>query len=159
VQLKQKNSKKQGDVGMGVAIGYFAARGITVCIPLTDSQDYDLVIDLDDVLKKVQVKTTTSKAGTRRGYDVHLRVPRWDWPIVRVGSLPEADIIARMSHYWLRTDRRECSHPTEPGKVQFLRGIRNDQKLFVAQLTNPKGRPEEIEQKLRQLLDEMLESV
>ena len=32
---KCKNSKKQGDVGMGVAIGWFAADGYTVCVPLT----------------------------------------------------------------------------------------------------------------------------
>ena len=53
-----KNSKKQGDVGMGVAIGWFASQGTTVCIPLTDSQDYDLVVEIDGSLKKVQVKTT-----------------------------------------------------------------------------------------------------
>lgn len=53
-----KNSKKQGDVGLGVAIAWFTAEGHTVCVPLTDSQDYDLVID-DGRLNKVQVKTTT----------------------------------------------------------------------------------------------------
>lgn len=56
-----KNTKKQGDVGMGVAIGWFAAQGITVCIPLTDSQDYDLVAEIDGLLKKIQVKTTRYK--------------------------------------------------------------------------------------------------
>ena len=38
----QKNSKKQGDIGLGIAIGWFATQGYTVCVPLTDSQDYDL---------------------------------------------------------------------------------------------------------------------
>ena len=56
-----KNTKKQGDVGLGVAIAYFVEAGATVSIPLTDSQDYDLVID-DGSLKRVQVKTTTFKA-------------------------------------------------------------------------------------------------
>ena len=55
---EQRNSKKQGDVGHGVAIGWFAQNGYTVCVPLTDSQDYDLVVEKDNGLKKVQVKTT-----------------------------------------------------------------------------------------------------
>jgi len=54
----QKNSKKQGDVGVGIAIGWFVQHGYTVCLPLTDSQDYDIVVEIDGVLKKVQVKTT-----------------------------------------------------------------------------------------------------
>lgn len=58
-----KNSKKQGDAGLGVAIGYFCAKGVTVSLPLTDSQDYDLIIDEDGLLKKVQVKTTNYKYG------------------------------------------------------------------------------------------------
>ena len=76
MQLKQKNSKKQGDVGMGVAIGYFASHGHTVCVPLTDSQDYDLVVDIDNKLQRVQVKTTTSSRRRTKniGYDVELRV-------------------------------------------------------------------------------------
>lgn len=58
--LQQINSKKQGDVGVGIAIGWFAHKGYTVCVPLTDSQDYDLVVEIDSVLQKVQVRTTKS---------------------------------------------------------------------------------------------------
>lgn len=58
--LDQKNTRKQGDVGMGVAIGWFSSQGWTVCVPLTDSQSYDLVIDFGEGLKKVQIKTTKS---------------------------------------------------------------------------------------------------
>lgn len=54
------NSKKQGDIGMGYAIRYFSSNG-TVSIPLTDSQDYDLIVDINDSLKRVQVKTTGQK--------------------------------------------------------------------------------------------------
>lgn len=59
------NSKKQGDIGVGKAIAWFVAKGYTVSIPLTDSQDYDLIVDLAGTLSKVQVKTGTSvnKAG------------------------------------------------------------------------------------------------
>ena len=58
--LNQRNPKKQGDVGLGVAIAYFAKQGYTICIPLTDSQRYDLIVDIDGDLKRVQVKTTKS---------------------------------------------------------------------------------------------------
>lgn len=35
--LEQKNSKKQGDVGLDLAIVYFTSKGYCVSIPLTDS--------------------------------------------------------------------------------------------------------------------------
>lgn len=54
-----KNTKKQGDWGLGLAIAYFSREECTISIPLTDSQDYDLVVDMDGELKRIQVKTTT----------------------------------------------------------------------------------------------------
>jgi len=39
-----RNTKKQGDAGVGMAIGWCVSVGWTVCVPLTDSQEYDLVI-------------------------------------------------------------------------------------------------------------------
>ena len=44
--LKQKNTRKQGDVGVGAAIAYFTEQGYMVAVPLTDNQDYDLVIEI-----------------------------------------------------------------------------------------------------------------
>jgi hypothetical protein len=74
LNLKEStNSKKQGDVGMGIAIGYFASAGYTVAIPLTDSQDYDLVVEVGSNLKKVQVKTVYRKTPSGN-YQVNLRV-------------------------------------------------------------------------------------
>jgi hypothetical protein len=67
-----KNSKKQGDVGLSVALAWFAAQGATVSVPLTDSQDYDLVIERYAVLERVQVRTTRFRA--RQHYVVNLRV-------------------------------------------------------------------------------------
>jgi len=69
--LKQRNSKKQGDVGLGIAIGWFSVQGCTVCVPLTDSQEYDLVID-DGTLKKVQVRTSRYKR-SGSSYQVEMR--------------------------------------------------------------------------------------
>ena len=41
--LKWINSKRQGNIGIGAAIAWFTVHGYTVSIPLTDSQDYDLI--------------------------------------------------------------------------------------------------------------------
>ena len=40
---------------------WFSKMGYTVNIPITDSQDYDLIIDREGKLLKVQVKTTKFK--------------------------------------------------------------------------------------------------
>lgn len=46
---------------MAYAIAYYSKLGYTISIPLTDTQDYDLVVDTGNTLLKVQVKTTTYK--------------------------------------------------------------------------------------------------
>ena len=57
-----KNTKKQGDIGVGRAICWFVENNYTVCIPLTDSQDYDLIVEKDGNIQRVQVKTTSFKS-------------------------------------------------------------------------------------------------
>jgi hypothetical protein len=41
-------------------MAYFTKEGYTVSIPLTDSQDYDLIVD-NGILQRVQIKTTSYK--------------------------------------------------------------------------------------------------
>lgn len=66
-----KNTKQQGNIGIGIAIAYFTQKLYTVSLPLNDSQDYDLVVD-DGKLHKVQVKTCSFK--TKNGsYEVLLK--------------------------------------------------------------------------------------
>lgn len=65
------NFRKQGDQGLGIAIAWFSVNGYSVCIPLTDSQRYDLVVEKDKKLERVQVKTTTRKSPS--GFQVELR--------------------------------------------------------------------------------------
>ena len=65
-------NKQRGNCGLGIAIGYFSTNGYTVSIPLNDTQDYDLLIDKDNHIKRVQVKYTTCK--TKYGnYQVALK--------------------------------------------------------------------------------------
>jgi len=58
---KTNNSRQQGTVGLGAAIAYFTQLNQVVSVPLNDSQEYDLVVDVDGKLLKVQVKTTGHK--------------------------------------------------------------------------------------------------
>ncbi len=70
---QHRNSKIQGNVGVGIAIAWFMNAGYDVSIPVTDSQDYDLVIGVGNDLKSVQVKTTYYQTPTGN-YQATLRV-------------------------------------------------------------------------------------
>ena len=70
--LNSNNTKQQGNIGLAAAILYFTKKLYTVSLPLNDSQDYDLIVDINNSLCRVQVKTTTYK--TAYGiYQVSLR--------------------------------------------------------------------------------------
>lgn len=70
---KCRNSKQQGDMGVGEAISYFIKTGRTVLFPLSDNEPYDLAFDDGFKLNKVQIRTTYSK--TKSGnFEVNLRV-------------------------------------------------------------------------------------
>jgi hypothetical protein len=53
------NTRQQGDIGEASALQWFTSRGIPVALPFGHSPDWDLVVDLHQVLKRVQVKTCT----------------------------------------------------------------------------------------------------
>lgn len=65
-------NKEKGNSGIGLAIAYFTTNGYIVSIPLNDTQDYDLIVDKNNILKRVQVKSTGCK--TKYGnYQVALK--------------------------------------------------------------------------------------
>lgn len=67
------NTRKNiGNAGLSLAIAYFGANGYTVSIPLNDTQDYDLVVDMDGALKKVQVKASNHKQNNN-SYNIQLK--------------------------------------------------------------------------------------
>ena len=45
------SNKQKGNSGLGMAIAYFSTNGYTVSIPLNDTQDYDLVVEKDNILQ------------------------------------------------------------------------------------------------------------
>lgn len=67
-----KTNKEKGNSRLGVAIAYQTLNGYTVFILLNDTQDYDLIVDKDTILKRIQVKSTGCK--TKNGnYQVALK--------------------------------------------------------------------------------------
>ena len=66
-----ETNKDKGRAGLVLAIAYFGANGYTVSVPLNDTQDYDLIVDKDNVLSKVSVKFTARKPKT--SYEIQLR--------------------------------------------------------------------------------------
>ncbi len=55
-----------------MAISYFTSKGYIISLPLNDNQDYDLVVEINNKLNKVQVKTSFSK-DRNNNYKVYLR--------------------------------------------------------------------------------------
>jgi hypothetical protein len=65
------NSNGQGDIGMGYAIAYYTKNAYTVCIPLTDSQEFDLIVVKDSKPERVQVKTSRYKPNNNYVVDLN----------------------------------------------------------------------------------------
>lgn len=62
------SNKEKGNAGLSLAIGYYGSNGYTVSLPLNDTQDYDLIVDKDQKLYKVQVKATSQRSS--QGYSI-----------------------------------------------------------------------------------------
>ena len=54
-------NKEKGNTSLGIAIVYYTSNGYTVSVPLNDTQDYDLIVDKNKILKRVQVKGTSCR--------------------------------------------------------------------------------------------------
>ena len=67
------NSNLRGNIGLTYAIAYYSKLGYIVSLPITDSQDYDILIDTETVIKKVQVKTVSFKDKRTGNYAVCLK--------------------------------------------------------------------------------------
>ncbi len=50
--------KRRAIQHLGIAIAYFSTNGYIVSIPLNDTQDYDLIVDKNNKVEKIQVKST-----------------------------------------------------------------------------------------------------
>ena len=70
--MKFEINKEKGNTGLGIAIAYYSTNGYTVSIPLNDTQDYDLIVDKNNRIERVQVKATGCKTKYVR-YQVALK--------------------------------------------------------------------------------------
>ena len=62
----------QGNIGLGKAIEYFTSNQMTVSVPLNDTQKYDLAVEIDGKLSRVQVKTSRNRTASG-AYQILLR--------------------------------------------------------------------------------------
>ncbi len=57
-----ETNKEKGRAGLASAIGYFGTHGYTVSIPLNDTQDYDILVDKDNVISRISIKATSQRS-------------------------------------------------------------------------------------------------
>lgn len=62
----------QGNLGLSKAINYYVSQGYCVSIPLNDTQGYDLIVEKNGVMQRVQVKTSRNKV-SQFAYQIGLR--------------------------------------------------------------------------------------
>lgn len=65
------NAKQQGSICVAKAIAYFTEKGYVVSIPISEVQRYDLVVEMNGELKRVEVKSTGYKRSSG-SYQVQL---------------------------------------------------------------------------------------
>lgn len=56
------NTRQQGSVGVSAAVFYYTKLGYIVLLPISEAQRYDLVVDKNGTLYRVEVKTSRTKA-------------------------------------------------------------------------------------------------
>lgn len=66
------NSKKFGAIGIAKAIDYFTSKEYSVFVPVSDVDKYDLIVDVDGRLYKIQCKTC-SKLTKHATFEISLR--------------------------------------------------------------------------------------
>lgn len=55
-----RETQRKGDVAVSQAIATFTKAGYDVSVPLTESAAYDLIVERDGLVKRIQVKYSTS---------------------------------------------------------------------------------------------------
>ena len=55
-------NKDKGRAGLTLGIAYFGSNGYTVCLPINDTQWYDMIVEKDEKMQTVQCKFTGSKS-------------------------------------------------------------------------------------------------
>lgn len=56
-----RETQRKGDIAVAKAIANFTEREYDVSVPLTESAPYDLIVDFDGTLQRVQVKYSSAR--------------------------------------------------------------------------------------------------
>ena len=67
-------TKEKGDIALGQAVQYYLSTGYEVCLPIGDKRDYDLIVEKNNVLQKIQVKYAGLYPSKRSTCRVGLRI-------------------------------------------------------------------------------------
>ena len=59
-EFVMRQTQRKGDIAVAQAIATFTRMGYDMSVPLTESAQYDQVVDTDDVVKRVQFRFTSS---------------------------------------------------------------------------------------------------
>jgi hypothetical protein len=82
-----RTTQRKGDIAVSQAIARFTKMGYDVSLPITESASYDLIVDVNAKLIKVQVRYSSVKEislrrihSNSKGYVVKKTKPRaYDW--------------------------------------------------------------------------------
>ena len=82
-----RTTQRKGDIAVSQAIARFTKMGYDVALPLTKSASYDIIVDIGEELKRVQVRYSSSKEvalrrihSNSKGYIVKKTEPNaYDW--------------------------------------------------------------------------------
>lgn len=66
------NTKQQGAIYVAKAIAYFAYEGYNISVPISDVQRYDLIVEKNGTLSRVEVKSSRFQSNNI-SYQVSLR--------------------------------------------------------------------------------------
>ncbi len=118
---------KQGDIGEARAIYEYTKLGYGVLKPLNDSMKYDLVIDRDGLLQKVQVKTTMA-ISPEGNYVANLKTSGGNRSTQIIKNRQDEDY----NILFVLTDNNECySIPTTNIKARANLTLSNSMKQFL----------------------------
>lgn len=59
--IMKRNTQRKGDIALSQAIATFTKLGFDVLLPITESAAYDLVVDVNGILYRIQAKYTSGK--------------------------------------------------------------------------------------------------
>lgn len=99
------NTNLQGNIGESKILTYFISQGYTIYLPFGTASKNDMIIEKDNIIKRVSVKTANTKTKSGK-YKVRIRQGKMNkqiafnpssTDILAIYIIPEDKIILKMS--------------------------------------------------------------